>query len=130
MLPFIFDGLALLGGLRVVGDVRAFVFFPRPDYARSRRAPDAAVCARWPGLKSALDCGRQSASNKRGPHLGAAHIFLASAQAFNSVLPEAGYYTGCSHSFFSGRSGTISFQLSMRGVCSAAWWCFLELRLF
>ena len=48
-------------------------------------------------------------------------LFFASAQAFNSVLPELVLFTGYFPSSFFGRSGTISFQLSMRADCYAAW---------
>jgi hypothetical protein len=43
LLPFIFLTVALLGGLRVIGDDRALFFSAATDYTRSRRPAHAAI---------------------------------------------------------------------------------------
>jgi hypothetical protein len=91
VLPFVFLTVALLGGLRVSGDVRAFVFFPPPLITLV-----LAVLLMLLFVRGGLFELRSWIAGDNPPLTNVAHIwvlltlFFASAQAFNSVLPEAG----------------------------------------
>lgn len=91
VLPFIFLTVALLGGLRVSADDRAFMFVPPPLITLVLAVLLMLLFVRG-GL---IDLGRWISANNP-PFDNLSHIwvllslFFASAQAFNSVLPEGG----------------------------------------
>ena len=91
VLPFIFLTVALLGGLRVNADDRAFMFVPPPLITLVLAVLLMLLFVRG-GL---IDLREWIAANKP-PFTNLSHIwvllslFFASAQAFNSVLPEGG----------------------------------------
>lgn len=91
MLPSIFLTVALLGGLRVGGDDRAFIFFPPPLITLV-----LAVLLMLLFVRGRLFEFRLWIDGKNPPLRNLSHIwmlltlFFASAQAFNSVLPERG----------------------------------------
>ncbi len=91
VLPFIFLTVALLGGLRVSSDDRAFVFFPPPLITLV-----LAVLLMLLFLRGGLIELRSMIASENPPLENASNIwllltlFFASAQAFNSVLPERG----------------------------------------
>lgn len=90
-LPLIFLTVALLGGLRVSGDDRAFVFFPPPLITLV-----LAVLLMLLFVRGGLIEVRSWIAAHHPPLRNVSHIwllltlFFASAQAFNSVLPERG----------------------------------------
>lgn len=93
VLPFIFLTATLLGGLRVSSDDRAFVFFAPPLITLL-----LAVLLMLLFLRGGLiELGSMVASDNP-PFENASNIwllltlFFASAQAFNSVLPERGLF--------------------------------------
>ncbi|HKO61936.1 MAG TPA: hypothetical protein VJV03_12310 [Pyrinomonadaceae bacterium] len=91
LLPFIFLTVALLGGLRVSLDDSAFVFFPPPLITLL-----LAVLLMLLFLRGGLIELRSMVASDNPPFENASNIwllltlFFASAQAFNSVLPERG----------------------------------------
>jgi hypothetical protein len=91
ILPFIFLTVALLGGLRVSADDRAFVFFPPP-----LNTLVLAVLLMLLFVRGGLIELRSWIGANYPPLRNVSHIwvlltlFFASAQAFNSVLPERG----------------------------------------
>ena len=90
-LPFIFLTVALLGGLRVGGDDHAFIFFPPPLITLV-----LAVLLMLLFVRGGLIELRSWITANNPPLSNVSHIwvlltlFFASAQAFNSVLPERG----------------------------------------
>lgn len=90
-LPFIFLTVALLGGLRVSADDRAFMFVPPPLITLLLAVLLMLLFVRG-GL---IDLREWIAANKPS-FTNLSHVwvllslFFASAQAFNSVLPEGG----------------------------------------
>src|SRR4029077_14206261 len=90
-LPSIFLTVALLGGLRVSADDRGFIFFPPPLITLVLAILLMLLFVRG-GL---IELGRWIAASQR-PLQNISHLwvlltlFFASAQAFNSVLPERG----------------------------------------
>jgi hypothetical protein len=90
-LPSIFLTVALLGGLRVGSDDRAFIFFPPPLITLV-----LAVLLMLLFVRGGLIELRTWVAASHSPLQNISHIwvlltlFLASAQAFNSVLPERG----------------------------------------
>jgi hypothetical protein len=90
-LPSIFLTVALLGGLRVGADDRAFIFFPPPLITLV-----LAVLLMLLFVRGGLIELRSWISANEPPLRNVSHIwllltlFFASAQAFNSVLPERG----------------------------------------
>ena len=91
VLPFIFLTVALLGGLRVSFDDRAFVFFPPPLITLV-----LAVLLMLLFVRGGLIALPLWITSSNPPLKNLSHIwlllalFFASAQAFNSVLPERG----------------------------------------
>ena len=91
VLPFIFLTVALLGGLRVGGDDHAFMFLPPALIALV-----LAVLLLLLFVRGDLIELRSLIAGDNPPLTNVAHIwmlltlFFASAQAFNSVLPERG----------------------------------------
>lgn len=90
-LPFIFLTVALLGGLRVGADDHAFIFFPPPLIALV-----LAVLLMLLLVRGGLIELRAWIAGNSPPLANLSHIwvlltlFFASAQVFNSVLPERG----------------------------------------
>lgn len=90
-LPSIFLTVALLGGLRVGADDRAFIFFPPPLITLV-----LAVLLMLLFVRGGLIELRSWIAATEPPLRNVSHIwvlltlFFASAQAFNSVLPERG----------------------------------------
>jgi hypothetical protein len=91
ILPFLFLTVVLLGGLRVGSDDHAFVFFPPPLIALI-----LAVLLMLLFVRGGLIELRAWIAGNNSPLTNVSHIwvlltlFFASAQAFNSVLPERG----------------------------------------
>jgi hypothetical protein len=91
VLPFIFLTVALLGGLRVGGDDHAFMFLPPALITLV-----LAVLLLLLFVRGGLIDLRSLVAGDNRPLTNVAHIwmlltlFFASAQAFNSVLPERG----------------------------------------
>jgi hypothetical protein len=91
VLPTIFLTVALLGGLRVGADDRAFIFFPPPLITLV-----LAVLLMLLFVRGGLIELRSWIAANHPPLQNVSHIwvlltlFFASAQAFNSVLPERG----------------------------------------
>jgi hypothetical protein len=91
VLPFIFLTAALLGGLRVSAEDHAFVFFPPPLITLV-----LAVLLMLLFVRGGLIELQSWIGGGQAPLANIAHIwvlltlFFASAQAFNSVLPERG----------------------------------------
>jgi hypothetical protein len=90
-LPFIFLTVALLGGLRISADDHAFIFFPPPLITLV-----LAVLLMLLFVRGGLIELRSLIAANNPPLRNVSHIwvlltlFFASAQAFNSVLPERG----------------------------------------
>ena len=91
VLPFIFLTVALLGGLRVSADDHAFIFFPPPLITLV-----LAVLLMLLFVRGGLIELRSWIAGNNPPLANVTHawvlltLFFASAQAFNSVLPERG----------------------------------------
>lgn len=91
VLPFIFLTVVLLGGLRVSADDRAFIFFPPPLITLV-----LAVLLMLLFVRGGLIELKSWVDSDNPPFTNVCHIwllltlFFASAQAFNSVMPEAG----------------------------------------
>ena len=91
LLPTVFLTVALLGGVRVEAGTRALLFVPPPLVTLILAAMLLVLFARG----GAVRVGRWlSADNGAGENVSHAltlgALFFASAQAFNSVLPDAG----------------------------------------
>lgn len=90
-LPFIFLTVALLGGLRISADDHAFIFFPPPLITLV-----LAVLLMLLFVRGGLIELRSWIAGSNPPLANLSHtwllltLFFASAQAFNSVLPERG----------------------------------------
>lgn len=91
LLPFIFLTVALLGGLRVGAEDRAFIFVPPPLITLV-----LAVLLMLLFVRGGLIELRSWVAADKSPLANITHVwilltlFFASAQAFNSVLPESG----------------------------------------
>lgn len=91
VLPVLFLTVVLLGGLRVDAENRTFIFFAPPLVTLL-----LAVLLMLLLVRGRLIIFRQWVGNELSPLTNVAHIwmlvtlFFASAQAFNSVLPERG----------------------------------------
>ena len=91
VLPFVFLTVALLGGLRVNADDHAFVFFPPPLITLV-----LAVLLMLLFVRGGLIELRSWITRDNPPFVNVSHLWVlltlafASAQAFNSVLPERG----------------------------------------
>lgn len=91
ILPFIFLSVTLLGGLRINADDRAFIFFPPPLITLV-----LAVLLMLLFVRGRLIDWESWISSANRPFTNFSHVwmfltlFFASAQAFNSVLPESG----------------------------------------
>ncbi|MEP6920716.1 MAG: hypothetical protein ABI967_06295 [bacterium] len=91
VLPFLFLTVALLGGVRVSADDLAFVFFPPPLITLV-----LAVLLMLLFVRGRLIDLHSWVSSNNAPLTNVSHIWVlltlsfASAQAFNSVLPERG----------------------------------------
>ena len=91
LLPTIFLTVALLGGVRVAADTRALLFVPPPLVTLILAAMLLALFARGGALRVGGRLSADVGAAENVSHaltLGA--LFFASAQAFNSVLPDAG----------------------------------------
>ena len=91
LLPFIFLTVALLGGLRVSADDRAFIFFPPPLITLVLTVLLMLLFIRGDllDLRSWIAAHNLPFTNVSNAWL-LFTLFFASAQAFNSVLPERG----------------------------------------
>ncbi|MFN2413628.1 MAG: hypothetical protein ABR603_00650 [Pyrinomonadaceae bacterium] len=90
LLPTVFLAVALLGGLRVAAGSRALVFVAPPLVTLLLAVMLLVLFARGGALKVGRWLSADNATAENVSHaltLGA--LFFASAQAFNSVLPEA-----------------------------------------
>jgi len=93
LLPTIFLTVALMGGLRVAAETRAFLFIAPPLVALV-----LAVLLMLLFVRGGLINLRGWLSNDHAPLTNVSHaltllaLFFASAQAFNSVLPERGLF--------------------------------------
>ena len=101
VLPTIFVSVALLGGLRVEAATRALVFLAPPlvTLVLAALLMSLFVRGRLVRLGAWLSADRPAAENVSHA-LALAAIFFASAQAFNSVLPEAGLFRWLFSFFF------------------------------
>ena len=91
LLPTIFLTVALLGGVRVAADTKALLFAPPPLVTLILAAMLLALFARGGALRVGRWMSADNGAVENVSHaltLGA--LFFASAQAFNSVLPDAG----------------------------------------
>jgi hypothetical protein len=91
LLPTIFLTVALLGGLRVAADTKALLFVPPPLVTLILAAMLLVLCARGGAVRIGRWLSADHGAVENVSHaltLGA--LFFASAQAFNSVLPDAG----------------------------------------
>jgi hypothetical protein len=91
LLPTIFLTVALLGGVRVAAGTGALLFVPPPLVALILAAMLLSLYARGGAVRVGrwLSADRSAAENvSHALVLGS--LFFASAQAFNSVLPDAG----------------------------------------
>jgi hypothetical protein len=91
LLPTILLTVALLGGLRIDGETRAFVFLSPPLITFVLAVLLVALFVRMGAIQ--LDSwfdSRQSGIANVAHALTLLSLFFASAQAFNSVLPEGG----------------------------------------
>jgi hypothetical protein len=91
LLPTLFLTVALLGGVRVAAETGALVFLPPPLITLVLAVLLMALFARG----RLVEVGRWLSADNAAPAnvshaLMLASLFFASAQAFNSVLPEAG----------------------------------------
>ncbi len=91
LLPTIFLTVALLGGVRVAADTKALLFVPPPLVTLILAAMLLVLFARGRALRVGRWLSADHGAVENVSHaltLGA--LFFASAQAFNSVLPDAG----------------------------------------
>ena len=91
LLPTIFLTVALLGGVRVEAESRALLFVPPPLVTLILAAMLLALFARGGAVRVGSWLSADNGAVENVSHaltLGA--LFFASAQAFNSVLPDAG----------------------------------------
>ena len=101
LLPTIFLTVALLGGLRVASETRALVFIAPPlvTLILALLLTLLAVRGRLVVLRSWLNSNHPPLVNLAHA-LTLASLFFASAQAFNSVLPEQPFFYGLFSFFF------------------------------
>ena len=91
LLPTIFLTVALLGGVRIGAAGGAFIFVAPPLVTLVLAVMLLALFARGGVLKVGRWLSADNATTENVSHaLTLASLFFASAQAFNSVLPEAG----------------------------------------
>ncbi|HEX8353399.1 MAG TPA: hypothetical protein VF611_10895 [Pyrinomonadaceae bacterium] len=101
LLPTVFLTVALLGGLRVGAGGGAFAFVPPPLVTLVLAVMLLALFARGGALRFGRWLSADNATADNVSHaLTLAALFFASAQAFNSVLPEAGLPRFVLASFF------------------------------
>jgi len=91
LLPTVFLTVALLGGVRVAAETGALLFVPPPLVTLLMALMLLSLFVRGGALRvgSWLSAGRPALENVSHA-LVLASLFFASAQAFNSVLPDAG----------------------------------------
>ena len=91
LLPMIFLSVALLGGLRIDVDTKAFIFIPPPLITLILAVMLMILFVRGHAIEL-----RQWVRSDQPPLINVSHVltlltlYFASAQAFNSVLPERG----------------------------------------
>jgi hypothetical protein len=91
LLPTIFLTVALLGGVRVAADSKALLFVPPPLVTLILAAMLLALCARGGAVRVGRWLSADHTVLENVSHaLTLGTLFFASAQAFNSVLPDAG----------------------------------------
>src|SRR4051794_2758953 len=91
VLPMLFLTVALLGGLRVDAETRAFVFVPPPLITLILSVLLLSLFVRARSIELARWISSDHPALANISHaLTLAALFFASAQAFNSVLPERG----------------------------------------
>jgi hypothetical protein len=91
VLPFIFLSVTLLGGLRVSADDHAFMFFPPPLITLVLAVLLMLLFVRGGLIEPQLWIAADNPPFKNVSHIWLLiTLFFASAQAFNSVLPERG----------------------------------------
>lgn len=91
LLPTIFLTVALLGGVRVEAESRALLFLPPPLVTLILASMLLVLFARGGAVRVGSWLSAENGATENVSHalmLGA--LFFASAQAFNSVLPDAG----------------------------------------
>ena len=90
-LPFIFLTVALLGGLRVSAEDHAFIFFPPPLITLVLAVLLMLLFVRGGLLELRLWIAENDSPLRNVSHIWVLlTLFFASAQVFNSVLPERG----------------------------------------
>jgi hypothetical protein len=101
LLPMIFLTVALLGGLRIDFETHAFVFIPPPLITLILSVMLMILFVRGHAIEL-----RQWVSSDQPPLMNVSHVltlltlYFASAQAFNSVLPERGLFLWLFSFFF------------------------------
>jgi len=91
LLPMLFLTVALLGGLRVSEESHAFIFIPPPLVTLVLAVLLAALLVRGHLIELPRWVASTNAPLTNATHIGTLlALFFASAQAFNSVLPERG----------------------------------------
>jgi hypothetical protein len=91
LLPTIFLTVALLGGVRVAADTKALLFVPPPLVTLILAAMLLALFARGGAVRVGRWLSADNGTAENVSHaLVLGTLFFASAQAFNSVLPDAG----------------------------------------
>jgi hypothetical protein len=91
LLPTIFLTAALLGGVRVAADTKALLFVPPPLVTLILALMLLALFARGGALRVGRWLSADNGAVENVSHaLTLGSLFFASAQAFNSVLPDAG----------------------------------------
>jgi hypothetical protein len=101
LLPTLFLTAALLGGVRVEAGTRAVLFLPPPLVTLVLAVMLLALFARARLVEFGRWLSAENAAAENVSHaLTLAAVFFASAQAFNSVLPEAGLLRWMFSAFF------------------------------
>ncbi|MFL6336872.1 MAG: hypothetical protein ACJ754_26520 [Pyrinomonadaceae bacterium] len=91
LLPTIFLTVALLGGVRVAAETKALLFVPPPLVTLILAAMLLALFARGGAVRIGHWLSADNTALENVSHaLVLGTLFFASAQAFNSVLPDAG----------------------------------------
>jgi hypothetical protein len=91
LLPTVFLTVALLGGVRVAAETKALLFVPPPLVTLILAAMLLALFARGGAVRVGRWLSADLGAAENVSHaLTLGSLFFASAQAFNSVLPDAG----------------------------------------
>jgi hypothetical protein len=91
LLPTVFLTVALLGGVRVAADTKALLFLPPPLVTLILAAMLLSLFVRGGAVRVGRWLSADNGAAENVSHaLTLGTLFFASAQAFNSVLPDAG----------------------------------------